>query len=66
MRMHTFEKKSTALVNELKFSDCHDDFFFQKHSMILKKKRVWFTSIDDYKCEKNTSAHSVNRKEKQL
>ena len=36
--MHTFEKKSTALVNELKFSDCHDDFFFQKHSMILKKK----------------------------
>ena len=38
MRMHTFEKKSTALVIELKFSDCHDDFFFQKHSMILKKK----------------------------
>ena len=39
--MHTFEKKSTALVNELKFSDCHDDFFFQKHSMILKKKKEY-------------------------
>ena len=36
--MHTFEKKSTALVNELKFNDCHDDFpFFQKH---FKKKSM--------------------------
>ena len=35
--MHTFEKKSTALENELKFNDCHDDFFFSK---TLKKKSM--------------------------
>lgn len=44
MRMHIFEKKSTALLNELKFNDCHDDFLFFKN---IKKKRVWFTSTDD-------------------
>ena len=35
MRMHIFEKKSTALLNELKFNDCHDDFLFFKN---IKKK----------------------------
>ena len=38
--MHTFEKKSTALVNELKFNDCHDDFFFSKTFNDLKKKSM--------------------------